>query len=170
MYFELSFILLVALFLEKFTTLVKILHCRRQWRHWQISPLGHPVLVVQARPWLLCCGVFYYGAFIPSKNMVWSRNDILWLLVFGIFVKILIPCFYAFEHFPDMRCFRGFDAGLKLELGLDGCFTSSCSPWYTDAFSRVQLFAAAHQFEARESPLLITGMHSNSDKLETWVL
>ena len=90
--------------------------------------LGHPVLVVQARPWLLCCGVFYYGAFIPSKNMVWSRNDILWLLVFGIFVKILIPCFYAFEHFPDMRCFRGFDAGLKLELGLDGCFTSSCSP------------------------------------------
>ena len=29
----------MALFLEKFTPLAKILHCRRQWRHWQISPL-----------------------------------------------------------------------------------------------------------------------------------
>ena len=27
------------MFLEKFTPLAKILHCRRQWRHWQISPL-----------------------------------------------------------------------------------------------------------------------------------
>ena len=26
-------------FLEKFTPLAKILHCRRQWREWQISPL-----------------------------------------------------------------------------------------------------------------------------------
>ena len=39
MYIELSFILWIALFLEKFTPLVKILHCRRKWRHWQISPL-----------------------------------------------------------------------------------------------------------------------------------
>ena len=27
------------LFLEKFTPLAKLLHCRRQWREWQISPL-----------------------------------------------------------------------------------------------------------------------------------
>ena len=26
--------------MEKFTPLAKILHCRRQWRQWQISPLG----------------------------------------------------------------------------------------------------------------------------------
>ena len=39
MYFVLSFLLEIALFLEKFTPLVKILHCRRQWRHWQISSL-----------------------------------------------------------------------------------------------------------------------------------
>ena len=39
MYFVLSFILWILLFLEKFTPLAKILHCRRQWRHWQISPL-----------------------------------------------------------------------------------------------------------------------------------
>ena len=25
--------------MEKFTPLAKILHCRRHWRHWQISPL-----------------------------------------------------------------------------------------------------------------------------------
>ena len=25
--------------MEKYTPLAKILHCRRQWRHWQISPL-----------------------------------------------------------------------------------------------------------------------------------
>ena len=26
--------------MEKFTPLAKILHCRRQWRHWKIPPLG----------------------------------------------------------------------------------------------------------------------------------
>ena len=30
------------LFLEKFTPMAKILHCSRQWRHGQISPLQHP--------------------------------------------------------------------------------------------------------------------------------
>ena len=41
MYFVLSvfIILWIALFLEKFTPLAKILHCRWQWQHWQISPL-----------------------------------------------------------------------------------------------------------------------------------
>ena len=29
-------------FLEKFTPLAKILHCRRHWRQWQISPLVVP--------------------------------------------------------------------------------------------------------------------------------
>ena len=39
MYFVLSFTFWIALFLEKFTLLAKNLHCRRQWRHGQISPL-----------------------------------------------------------------------------------------------------------------------------------
>ena len=39
MYLILSFTLYIALFLEKFIPLAKILHCRRQWRHGKISPL-----------------------------------------------------------------------------------------------------------------------------------
>ena len=32
----------IMFFLEKFTPLAKILHCRRHWRQWQISPLVVP--------------------------------------------------------------------------------------------------------------------------------
>ena len=35
--------------MEKFTLLAKILHCCRQWRQWQISPLAPRVLV--GAPW-----------------------------------------------------------------------------------------------------------------------
>ena len=35
--------------MEKFTPLAKILHCRRHWRHWQISPLARKCCGGQAK-------------------------------------------------------------------------------------------------------------------------
>ena len=35
--------------MEKFTPLAKILHCRRHWRHWQISPLCFQLTYIQRR-------------------------------------------------------------------------------------------------------------------------
>ena len=76
------------------------------------------------------CVVGSFTMWHSYQAKIWfgSQEVIFYGYLYLACFKILIPCFYAFEHFPDMRCFRGFDAGLKLELGLDGCFTSSCSP------------------------------------------
>ena len=88
-------------------------------------------LLCKLDPGSCVVGSFTMGHSNQAKIWFGSQGMIFYGYLYLALFKILIPCFYAFEHFPDMCCFRGFDAGLKLELGLDGCFTSFCSLCYT---------------------------------------
>ena len=51
--------------MEKFTPLTKILHCRRQWRHGQISPLRKKL------PWMITPTLLYWvaGQSISLRNL-----------------------------------------------------------------------------------------------------
>ena len=77
--------------MEKFTPLAKILHCRRQWREWQIPPLQGGSTIV---PFYVFCTVHTYP-FIASWSvkkqspMLWVLSLFVWPLSFN-FLLLLI--------------------------------------------------------------------------------
>ena len=96
MYFVLSFILKIALFLQKFTPLAKILHCRRQWRQWQISPLIGAIFSSwhDITPSLLVTVHWFYPPHIVLKKTL-SNHD-LW---YGFRTELSVQVFWRSHPF-----------------------------------------------------------------------
>ena len=69
------------MFLEKFTPLAKILHCRQQWRQWQISPLIGAIFSSwhDITPSLLVTVHWFYPPHIVLKKNIVQSWFVIWL-------------------------------------------------------------------------------------------
>ena len=66
--------------MEKFTLLAKILHCRRQWRHWQIPPLaGIGVLKLLSKKSELHIDSCFLLTSLLLQNMKTNYVCLIWL-------------------------------------------------------------------------------------------
>ena len=83
--------------LEKFTPLAILLHCRRQWREWQISSLIMILTNTFLEPiwnstskWCRFCVVlkYFFGFFLSLTLGVWKFSEIVLMLGTEIFWQI----------------------------------------------------------------------------------
>ena len=107
MYFVLSFISQISLFLEKFTLLAKILHCRWHWRHGQIPPLawGHQFRKISSRN--------------PFLGVVTGPEEWEWLILDSI-NSVLRAKSKAFYYLVKYLIHRVSCVGLNRSAQLEG--------------------------------------------------